>query len=37
MFGRNCCARLVMLELQWCPIPELLFAFDVDGAAVRAW
>jgi len=33
---RNCCARLVMLELQWRPIPELQSAFDVDGAAVRA-
>jgi len=33
---RNCCARLVMLELQWRPIPELLSAFDVDGGAVRA-
>jgi len=33
---RNCYARLVMLELQWRPIPELLSAFDVDGAAVRA-
>jgi len=32
---RNCCARLVMLGLQWRPIPELLSAFDVDGAAVR--
>jgi len=25
-----------MLELQWLPIPALLSAFDVDGAAVRA-
>ena len=25
-----------MLKLEWRPIPELLSAFDVDGAAVRA-
>jgi len=30
------CARSVMLELLWRPIPELLSALDVDGAAVRA-
>jgi len=29
-------ARLVMLELLWRPIPELLSALDVDGTAVRA-
>jgi len=25
-----------MLELQWCPILELLSTFNIDGAAVRA-
>jgi len=30
------CARLVMLELLWRPIPELLSALDVDGATVYA-
>ena len=30
------CARSVMLELLWRPIPELLSALDVDGAAEYA-
>jgi len=30
------CARSVILELLRRPIPELLSAFNVDGAAVRA-
>jgi len=29
------CARSVKLELLWRPIPELLFALDDGGAAVR--
>jgi len=32
----SCCARSVMLELLWRPIPELLSALDAVGTAVRA-
>jgi len=32
----SCCARSVLLELLWRPIPELLYTPSDDGSAVRA-